>query len=151
MSKDIKIKSFPKEAGKEISKLLSQAGLPTEDLTRNKLDGFLVARQEEGLLIGAIGVEAYGDVGLLRSLVVHPSHRGKGIGGRLTHELESFAKRKGIKTLYLLTTTAADFFTHLGYGVIPRARVPASIAETEEFKNICPVSAVCLFKTLAPT
>ena len=101
-------------------------------------------------MIGAIGVEAHGDVGLLRSLVVHPSHRGQGAGKRLTDEIESFAKRKGIKTLYLLTTTAADFFTHLGYRVIQRAQVPASIAGTEEFKTICPVSAVCLFKNLVP-
>ena len=101
-------------------------------------------------MIGAIGVEAHGDVGLLRSLVVHPSHRGQGIGKRLTDELESFAKRKGIKTLYLLTTTAGDFFANLGYRVIQRARVPALIAETEEFKTICPVSAVCLFKNLVP-
>jgi amino-acid N-acetyltransferase len=150
MRKDIKIEAFTKEDEKEISKLLSQAGLPTEDLTLDKLKNFLVARQEEGSLIGAIGVEAHGDVGLLRSLVVHPSHRGQGIGKRLTDELESFAKRKGIKTLYLLTTTAGDFFANLGYRVIQRARVPALIAGTEEFKNICPVSAVCLFKNLVP-
>ena len=150
MDKDIKIEIFTKAEVGEISKLLSQAGLPTEDLTLDKLKNFLVARQEEGSLIGAIGVEAHGDVGLLRSLVVHPSHRGQGAGKRLTDEIESFAKRKGIKTLYLLTTTAADFFPSLGYHVIQRARVPASIAGTEEFKTICPVPAVCLFKNLVP-
>ena len=150
MDEDIKIEIFTKADGKKIPKLLSQAGLPTEDLTQDKLKNFLVAKQEKGSLIGSIGVEPYGDVGLLRSLVVHPSHRGQGAGKRLTDELESFAKRKGIKTLYLLTTTAADFFTHLGYGVIQRTHVPQLIAETEEFKNICPMSAVCLSKNLMP-
>ena len=150
MDEDIIIEIFTKADGIKIPKLLSQAGLPTKDLTLDKLKTFLVARQEEGSLIGAIGVELYGDVGLLRSLVVHPSHRGKGIGKSLTHELESLAKQKGVKTLYLLTTTTADFFTHLGYRMIQRARVPGSIAGTEEFRNICPVSAVCLFKDLVP-
>ncbi|MCJ7641717.1 MAG: GNAT family N-acetyltransferase, partial [Desulfobacterales bacterium] len=90
------------------------------------------------------------DVGLLRSLVVRPSYRGKGLGKRLTHELESIAQQKSIKTLFLLTTTATEFFPKLGYRVIQRNRAPASIAKTEEFKNICPVSAVCLFKNLEP-
>ena len=150
MRKDATIGVFAIEDEKEILRLLAQAGLPTEDLTLDKLKNFLVAKPEESSLIGAIGVELYGDVGLLRSLVVHPSHRGKGIGKSLTHELESLAKQKGVKTLYLLTTTAADFFTHVGYRMIQRARVPGSIAGTEEFRNICPVSAVCLFKDLVP-
>lgn len=150
MRKDATIGVFAKEDEKGILKLLAQAGLPTEDLTRDKLKNFLVAKPEESSLIGAIGVELYGDLGLLRSLIVHPSHRGKGIGKCLTHELESLAKWKGIKRLYLLTTTAADFFTQVGYRMIQRARVPGSIAGTEEFRNICPVSAVSLFKDLVP-
>jgi hypothetical protein len=82
---------------------------------------------------------------------VHLSHRGSGLGKQLVYELESFAQRKGIKTIFLLTITARDFFRKLGYEVTHRAYVPASIAETEEFKSICPVSAVCLFKNLKPT
>jgi len=46
MDKDIKIEIFTKAEVGEISKLLSQAGLPTEDLTLDKLKNFLVARQE---------------------------------------------------------------------------------------------------------
>ena len=47
-----------------------------------------------------------------------------------------------------MALTAADFFKKLGYEVTQRTLVPASIAETEEFKNICPVSAICLCKNL---
>ena len=147
---DIKIKGFVQGDEKEIVKLLSQAKLPAQDLTLEKLKHFLVAKGKEGSVIGAIGVELYQDVGLLRSLVVHPSYRGKGLGKRLTREVESFAQQKSIKTLFLLTTTATEFFPKLGYQVIQRDRAPASIAKTSEFKNICPVSAVCLFKNLEP-
>ena len=147
---DIKIERFVQGDEKETVKLLSQAKLPTQDLTLEKLKYFLVARAKDGSVVGVIGVELYQEVGLLRSLVVHPSHQGKGLGKRLTRELESFAQQKSIKTLFLLTTTAAEFFPKLGYQVIQRDRAPASIANTEEFKNICPVSAVCLFKNLAP-
>ncbi len=148
-NKDIKIEGFAQGDKKEIVKLLSQAKLPAQDLTLEKLEYFLVAKAKDGAVIGAIGVELDQDVGLLRSLVVHPSYRGKGLGKRLTREVESFAQEKSIKTLYLLTTTAAEFFPKLGYQVIQRDCAPASIAKTEEFKTICPVSAVCLFKNLA--
>jgi amino-acid N-acetyltransferase len=151
MRNDIRIEAFKREDKKEVLKLLSQAELPIKDLVDDKFKNFLIARAKDGSVIGAIGVESYQDVGLLRSLVVHPFHRGSGLGKRLVYELESFAQNRGIKTIFLLTITAADFFLKLGYEVTQRAHVPASIARTEEFKNICPVSAVCLFKNLEPT
>ena len=145
---DIKIERFVQGDEKEIVKLLSQAKLPAQDLTLEKLEHFLVAKAKDGSVIGAVGVELYQDVGLLRSLVVHPAYQGKGLGKWLTREVESIAQQRSIKTLFLLTTTAAEFFPKLGYQVIQRDRAPMSIAKTDEFKNICPVSAVCLFKTL---
>ena len=44
--------------------------------------------------------------------------------------------------------TSADFFQRIGYEVTQRDNVPESIRKTEEFYNVCPVSAVCLFKVL---
>ena len=147
---NIKIERFAQGDEKEIVMLLSRAILPVQDLTLEKLEHFLVAKTRDGSVIGTIGVELYQDVGLLRSLVVHPSYQGKGLGKRLTREVELFAQQKSVKTLLLLTTTAAEFFPKLGYQVIQRDRAPMSIAKTEEFKNICPVSAVCFFKSLDP-
>ena len=96
------IDAFTSDDEKEVVRLLSQAGLPTEDLAIDKLHHFLVAKGEDGSVVGAIGVEPYLEVGLLRSLVVHPSYRRKGLGKQLTDALESLARQKGIKTLYLL-------------------------------------------------
>jgi amino-acid N-acetyltransferase len=151
MRNDTKIEVFKREDETEVFRLLSEAELPVKDLTDDKFKNFLIARARDGSVVGAIGVEPYQDVGLLRSLVVHPSHREKGLGKQLVCELESFAQRKGIKTIFLLTITAVDFFRKLGYEVIQKAHVPESITRTEEFKNICPVSAVCLLKNLKPT
>ena len=148
MRNGTKIEIFTEGDEKEIIRLLSEADLPTEDLTLDKPKNFLVARGKGGSVIGTIGVEPYQDIGLLRSLVVDPSHRGKGLGKQLVDELPSFGKRKGIKALFLLTIGAAGFFKRLGYEVTQRSLVPAPIAVTEEFKNIAPVSAICLFKNL---
>ena len=145
---NVKIESFTQNNKKEVLRLLSEAELPTEDLTNEKLKNFLVAQRQDNTVIGAIGIELKQDVGLLRSLVVHPHHRKCGLGKLLVNELESFAKEKGVKALYLLTTTAADFFLGLGYCVTLRESVPKNIADTEEFRGICPTSSVCLYKEL---
>lgn len=145
---DVRIDTLTIHDEREVLRLLSEAGLPIEDLTDDKLKDFLVARRGDSSVIGAIGVELYGDRGLLRSLVVHPSYRGRGLGKRLTSELEFRARKRGIKTLYLLTMSAVDFFPRLGYKLTRRATVPEPIARTEEFKSACPVSAACLYKDL---
>ena len=145
---NVKIETFSENDKNEVLRLLSEAELPIEDLTIEKLKDFLVAKRQDYTVIGSIGIELKQDVGLLRSLVVHPYHRKRGLGKLLVNELESFAKEKGVNVLYLLTTTAADFFLGLGYCVTLRETVPKNIADTEEFKSICPSSSVCLYKKL---
>ncbi len=146
MNMDIDIEPLVVDDGREVLKLLSEAELPTEDLTTEKLQNFLVARRQDGTVIGAVGIEIKQDAGLTRSLVVHPDHRKGGLGKLLANAIESFAQEKGVKTLYLLTTTAEKFFLGLGYQVTLRETVPKTIADTEEFEGICPSSSVCLYK-----
>lgn len=148
MENAVRIDLLSKSDKIQVLDLLSNAELPIEDLTDEKMKNFIIAKDEDGLVIGVVGVEMYNENGLLRSLTVLPSYRGNGLGRRLTRKIESFARSKGIKTLYLLTMTAADFFPKIGYKLTPRDMVPESIMTTEEFKNVCPVSAVCLSKVL---
>ena len=142
------IERFDRTNEATVKFLLVAAQLPVADLCLSKLEHFIVARNADGALIGAVGLEPFGEVGLLRSLVVHTSRRGGGLGQALTRQLENGALKLGVRSMYLLTTTAADFFPKLGYRAIERAEVPEAIAATEEFKNICPASAVCMAKTL---
>jgi amino-acid N-acetyltransferase len=143
------IEPFPGSDRDDIMRLLSEAKLPTEDLKMETLKNFLMAREENGTTVGVVGVELLQEAGLLRSLVVHPSCRGRGLGKQLTNEVEAYAREeKGVKAIFLLTMTAAVFFPRLGYQVTQRFNVPQRIAETFEFKSACPVSAVCLHKNL---
>jgi uncharacterized protein len=150
MEVDIEICPYTQGDEPEVIRLLSDARLCTADLTPGVLQNFLVARTEDGTIIGAVGCESYKEYGLLRSLVIHPSYRGLGLGRGLTAEMETCAQEKGMKTLYLLTTTAADYFPRLGFQISQRTSVPGCIAATEEFKNLCPVTAVCMRKQLEP-
>jgi len=128
--------------------LLDEAGLPSRDLTAAKLAHFLVARRGPEI-VGVIGVEPLGDVGLLRSAAVAPEHRGRGLGVELTHALERRSREAGIRRLYLLTTTAETFFARLGYHAIGRDQAPAPVRGTTEFRELCATTSVCMEKELA--
>lgn len=126
--------------------LLLAVGLPAADLTTAPVQ--LFSLNQDNALIGMIGVEAYSSVGLLRSLVVSPKHRGLGFGEQLVHYAEHWAQEQELTTLYLLTTTAAPFFAHLGYQVIERQTAPEMIQSTGQFAGLCPSSATLMRKVL---
>ena len=130
-----------------LTALLAEAGLCYDDLTPAHLDHFALLH-DDGALIGAVGLEVEGTDALLRSLIVAPDRRGEGLGLRLVDAIEAHARTAGVTRLYLLTTTAADFFAARGYVVIDRAAVPEAIAQTHEFRSFCPDSAVCMCKPL---
>lgn len=99
-------------------------------------------------MVGIGAVEFCGDYGLLRSLVIEEPFRGKGYGKELCSQLMEYARTNGVKELYLLILTAADFFEKLGFERINRQTAPEPISQTTEFMSLCPVSAVCMMKKI---
>ena len=130
-----------------IRSLLDQARLPSADVGTGPGARFWVLREGDRC-IGAVGLETYGNSGLLRSLVVAPESRGAGFGVRLLDALENAARGSGLKQLVLLTQTAERFFAQRGYTVIERASAPIELRESTEFKSLCPASATCMSKSL---
>jgi amino-acid N-acetyltransferase len=127
--------------------LLASAELPVEGLEDFFPEGYAVA-EVEGRIIGATGIETHGDDGLLRSAVVAPEWRGRGIGGLLAGERLSWAHRRGLRAVYLLTTTAAGYFPRLGFDPVAREDVPAGVQASSEFASTCPSSAAVLRRVL---
>ncbi|CAB9527585.1 n-acetylglutamate synthase [Seminavis robusta] len=136
-----------------IKELLESCQLPTKDLTESHLTSFLVATTNDNGIIGVVGLEVFppSPHALLRSLAVKDSHRGQGIATALYNQMEKVAREThGIKHLYLLTTTAADYFrSRQGFQRVERKAAPNVIQATAEFSAICPCSAVCLRKDLS--
>lgn len=130
-----------------ITGLLAAAGLPTEDWSEALIRTSVLAR-EGGQIIGVGAIEPRGDVGLLRSIAVNEQARGRGIAGRIVNELETEARRTGLKALYLLTTTARDFFLHRGYASLPRDQAPPEIRSTRQFGALCPASSFLMVKPM---
>ena len=127
--------------------LLAEAGLPTSDLAAAK-PKFTVLR-ERGRIVAAGALQPFGSAALVRSVVVAGDRRGAGLGRIIVQELEKIAREARIGRLFLLTETAGEFFVHLGYRVIERIDVPQEVQGSEEFRSLCPASAVCMMKRLA--
>jgi amino-acid N-acetyltransferase len=129
-----------------VEQLLAENGLPAGDV-RSKPDCFFVAVQD-GERVGVGGIEQYGTAGLLRSVAVEESRRGEGFGTAICDRLEERARADGTEQLWLLTTTAAEFFNARGYEEAAREEAPEEIRNTTEFSDLCPDSAACLRRTL---
>jgi amino-acid N-acetyltransferase len=126
--------------------LLDAAGLPHEGAAEALAMG-VVARDGEGVL-GAAAVEPYGEAGLLRSVVVAEPLRGTGLGRALVAAAEALARERGIRDLYLLTETAADWFPRLGYEVVEREVARRAVGESIEFTMVCATTGVPMRRTL---
>lgn len=130
---------------KRIFLLLQENRLPVEDLDNSK-PLFALIRDKEILAAG--GLEEFGDCALLRSVVVPDAHKGKGFGKAITSCLEIYASLKNIASLFLLTTTAKDFFQNNGYRLADRDDLPTAVKTSSEFTTMCPSTAFVMQKEL---
>jgi amino-acid N-acetyltransferase len=126
--------------------LLQAAELPTAGL-QPALSDFLVA-EDHGSIVGAIGLEVYGDRALLRSAVVDPGRRNSGLGTDLVEGLLERARVRGVREIFLLTTTAERYFPRFGFRPIARSEVALAVRASEEFRGACPDSAVAMHRVL---
>jgi N-acetylglutamate synthase-like GNAT family acetyltransferase len=131
----------------ELAVVLSAASLPAEDLGEPGRE-FFAFRDPRGTLVGYGGIEVLGRDALLRSVITVPEMRGRAYGAALVDRMLALALRRGVRRLYLLTTTAAPFFERLGFTAIDRAEAPPAIAATREFTTYCSASAVLMCRHL---
>jgi amino-acid N-acetyltransferase len=129
-----------------ILSLLERGGLPAAGLDQH-LEAAVVAREGTRVL-GCAAVEQYGDAGLLRSVAVDPSSRGLGLGIRLTEAALTLARSRGVRTVYLLTETAARFFPRFGFRPISREEVAPAVRRSVEFTEVCAVTAQAMVAEL---
>jgi amino-acid N-acetyltransferase len=124
--------------------LLDRSGLPTAGVADN-FSQFVVA-QADGRLVGVVGLELYGESALLRSAAVEESWRGSGVGRVLVERALDLARERGIEDVYLLTTTAENYFPKFGFVCVRRDEVAQGVRSSVEFQTACPVSATVMCK-----
>lgn len=138
-----------------VERLLAHVGLPivgVGDLFATHADDFVVADDPHatGEIVAVAGLEVCCDDALLRSVAVRPDWRVHGLGHALVSLVVCRAEERGLRALYLLTTTAEHYFPRFGFRRVERTDVPAEIAATVEFTRACPASAVAMAKSLRP-
>jgi amino-acid N-acetyltransferase len=122
--------------------LLQRTKLPRAEIERH-VPTILVAREGERI-VGCAAIEPYGAAALLRSVAVEPSSRGLGLGQQLTRAALDLARARGVKSVYLLTETAAEFFPRFGFRTVARKEVDPGVQRSVEFTGACPDSAIAM-------
>ena len=130
-----------------VEDLLTKTHLPLGGVSES-IDAFIVA-ESDGRVMGTAGVERYGPYGLLRSVAVDPSLQRQGVGRALVERLISDSEQNGIAELYLLTTTAEEYFPAFGFLKIDREETPVEIQNTSQFRDLCPSSATVMRRLMS--
>jgi amino-acid N-acetyltransferase len=139
---------LPRPPRHSAAQLLETSGLPASDLTDAHMEHFYYCGPDFAPS-ALVGLEICDSVALLRSLVVAPDQRTRGIGKQMVAHAEGVARAMGLKAVYVLTTTAEPFFASLGYTHAERDTAPAGIRATKEFAGICPASSAFMVKRFA--
>ncbi len=125
-----------------IEQLLVSSELPLAGVAES-LPAFVVA-EADGAIVGIAGLEVCQDNALLRSVAVTPEWRSRGLGRALVSRVIANADARGLRALYLLTTTAETYFPSFGFQQVARDEVPPDVRRTEEFQKTCPETAVVM-------
>jgi amino-acid N-acetyltransferase len=129
-----------------VEDLLAASKLPLDGVKEN-FSSFVVA-DDQGEIAGAIGLEKFGTVALLRSAVVSPDYRGSGVGKKLVEKVLERAEADGIEELFLLTTSAENYFPRFGFTRTTRSAVPPAVKASAEFRGACPDSAAVMTRRI---
>jgi amino-acid N-acetyltransferase len=122
---------------------------PTERAVAEGWGHYFVVREDDGRVVGVAGLELHGEDGLLRSVAVDPDYRGLGLAASLVEAAVERAQRVKLRAVYLLTTTARDYFARRGFADCPREEAPAGIRESWEYRSGCPSTAAFMKRTVA--
>jgi len=130
-----------------LSEALVGAALATDDLAEPGRQ-FFAYDTLDGARVGYGGFELHGRDLLLRSIVVVPAARRRGIGAGILALLLRRGFDQGARVAWLLTTTADGFFGKAGFRKIDRSQAPDVILASRQASSLCPASASLLTRPI---
>ena len=80
--------------------------------------------EQDGELLGVMGLQDVEDVTLIRHAYVRTSHHRRGIGGRLLHELRSKATRPLLVVIWAAAEWAIKFYRQRGFEMVRPDKCP---------------------------
>jgi N-acetylglutamate synthase-like GNAT family acetyltransferase len=96
--------------------------MPAQELAKEIADGvvFWVA-EEEGRLLGVMGIQDKGEVALVRHAYVAPGVQRKGVGTSLLRHVQKLTDRPVLVGTWAAASWAIDFYRRNGFAVVPDA------------------------------
>jgi N-acetylglutamate synthase-like GNAT family acetyltransferase len=99
--------------------------MPSQELRHEIEDGVRFwGFEQDGQLLGVMGLQDVEDVTLIRHAYVRTSHRRRGIGRRLLNDLRSKATRPLLVGTWAAADWAIEFYHQHGFEMVPREQVP---------------------------
>ncbi len=132
-----------------IIQLLQSAKLPTDDIATANPDFFIARSGDE--VVSVIGLEKWGELAFLRSMVTKPAWRKQGLATILFEKLTFAAKSAGAKEIWLMTTDADKYFLKKGFEYVDRDHAPEPVKQTAQFTTLCSSTAIVMKKELVRT
>lgn len=148
MDTGVSIGSLQDDHHASVRSMLQSNDLPFQDLNLHDIVMKVAIEANHNQVVGCAGLEIYEEFGLLRSFVIDQVFRGKNLGNDLLDSIETAAHQHKLKSLHLLTTTAAHYFQLRGFEAMDRSQTPTPIKKSSEFLGVCPSSATYMVKKL---
>ena len=79
--------------------------------------------EEDGELVGVMGIQPVEDVELIRHAYVTPAWQGRGVGGALMAHLEARVSRQLLVGTWAAATWAIRFYERRGFAAVPPERI----------------------------
>ncbi|MCS1352312.1 GNAT family N-acetyltransferase [Mechercharimyces sp. CAU 1602] len=132
-----------------ICQLLCQAGLHEEGVDKH-IDHFLVIeREEDEQILGAVGIEVYGDEGLLRSFVIESEVWNGKVGLELFGAALSFAQYLRLTKVYLFAGVTKRFFEEAGFTQVPWEVLPVELKKSDHIHHAREKGGVLMVTSLS--
>ena len=97
--------------------------MPAADLDREIEAGVVFwGYEDDGELVGVMGIQDVGDVDLIRHAYVLPDHQRRGIGAALLARLTSSSSRPILVGTWADAEWAVDFYRRRGFELVSRER-----------------------------
>jgi GNAT superfamily N-acetyltransferase len=97
--------------------------MPSEELDREIAAGVVFwGREEDGVLVGVMGIQPAGDVDLIRHAYVMPRNQRRGVGGKLLRHLQRLSTLRMLVGTWEAADWAIAFYKRHGFELVAAAR-----------------------------
>jgi N-acetylglutamate synthase-like GNAT family acetyltransferase len=128
--------------------VLDAAGRPCLGVSENWEHYVVLADRRAAAIHGLSGFEVHGTAGVIRSVVVARSARGRGYGRRLVEEVASSASWAGVSDLFLVTCHATQFYRRVGFRSVLRSNCPSEIGRSPSFRFTLSTDATVMYRAV---